>query len=125
MTLAVGLSPIIRSESLPETTWDGLERYLSKPRTTLCLLDGYVDVPLLTERYLARQDKSVSKTDIFTEHLLRFSHRGKHAICPTIQLLDSNGNVISEKQASRRLIRTTLLRAMFDVTKFLLTVDIQ
>jgi hypothetical protein len=123
MTLAVGLSPVVRDENLPEVTWEGLEAYLSQQKTPLILLDGYVDVPLLTERFLTRKDKSVTKADLFSEHLFRFSRRGNCFVAPTVQIRDADGNVISDKKATKKLLKSIALRAMFDITKFLVSVD--
>jgi len=119
MTLAVGLSPVVRDENLPEVTWDGLEGYLSQEREQSILLEGYVDVPLLTERYLTRQDKSVTKADLFSEHLFRFSRRGNCFVAPTVHIRDDYGNVISSKKVTKKLLKAIALRAMLDVTRFL------
>lgn len=123
MTLAMGLSPVVRDECLPEVTWEGLEEYLSQQKTPLILLEGHVNVPLLTERFLSRRDKSVSKADIFSDHLFRFSRHGQCFVAPTVQMRDDSGNVISEKKATKKLLKSLALRAMLDITKFLIKVE--
>lgn len=121
MTLAVGLSPCVSHNSLTVVSWDKLDTYLSRQKELLCVLDGYIDVPTLTQLYLEKKDRVASKTDFFTEYLFRFSDRGNHSIRPLIRFYGENRVLLSEKEATRRIVRSMLIKAAFGLTKFLAT----